>query len=144
MKHMFYICLIVAASLTVIAADPVDDAKAIQGSWVPVKGVLGGKPMPEVVLKGINLKLKDGKYDVVSDGHPDKGTYTIEATSRPKGMTVIGTEGPNAGKTFPAIYEVKGDMLCICYDLSGVKRPAEFKSVAGTMLYLVTYTRKKD
>jgi uncharacterized protein (TIGR03067 family) len=57
-------------------------------------------------------------------------------------MTITGTEGPNYGKTFPAIYELKGDTLRICYDLSGTKRPTEFKSVAGTRLYLVTYHRK--
>jgi hypothetical protein len=30
------------------------------------------------------------------------------------------------------------------YDLSGAKRPTEFKSLAGTRLYLVTYNRKKE
>jgi uncharacterized protein (TIGR03067 family) len=59
-------------------------------------------------------------------------------------MTITGTGGPNVGKTFPAIYEIKGDTLRICYDLSGAQRPTEFKSVAGTKLYLVTYTRKKE
>ena len=59
-------------------------------------------------------------------------------------MTITGTEGPNHGKTFPAIYEIKGDTLRICYDLSGVKRPTEFKSVPGTRLYLVTYSRIKQ
>ena len=44
-------------------------------------------------------------------------------------MTITGTEGPNHGRTFPAIYELKGDTLRICYDLSGAKRPTEFKSI---------------
>ena len=34
-------------------------------------------------------------------------------------MTITGTEGPNRGKTFPAIYELKDDTLRICDDLSG-------------------------
>lgn len=59
-------------------------------------------------------------------------------------MTVTGTEGPNQGKKFPCIYELQGDTLRICYDLSGAKRPTEFKSVAGTKLYLVTYARKRE
>jgi uncharacterized protein (TIGR03067 family) len=59
-------------------------------------------------------------------------------------MIITGTEGPNIGKTYPAIYELKGDLLRICYDLSGVKHPTEFKSIAGTKLYLVTYNRKKE
>ena len=102
------------------------------------------QPLPEAVLKTISLKLDHGKYDVSAAGEPDKGTYTLDAASNPKGMSITGTEGPNNGKTYPAIYEIKGDTLRICYDLSGAKRPTEFKSVAGTHLYLVTYNRKKE
>ena len=144
MKHILYICLAVAASLSALAADSPDDAKAVQGSWKPVKAELGGQPMPDAVLKSISLKLDKGKYEVFVGAHPDRGTYTIDSDTKPKSMSVTGTEGPNTGKTFPAIYELKGDTLRICYDLSGAKRPTEFKSVAGTKLYLVTYTRKKE
>jgi len=144
MKPVLYVCLFVAASLAAIAAAPPDDAKAVQGSWTPTKADLGGQPMPEAVLKTISLKLDNGKYEVFAGGSPDKGTYTIDSSSKPKGMTITGTEGPNKGKTFPSIYEVQGDTLRICYDLSGTKRPTEFKSSAGTRLYLVTYIRKKD
>ena len=144
MKHILYLGLIVAASLTAFAADPPNDAKAVQGSWTPAKAELGGQPMADAVLKSISLKLTNGKYEVSVGGQPDKGTYTLDSTSKPKSMTITGTEGPNHGKTFPAIYELKGDTLRICYDLSGSKQPAEFKSVAGTRLYLVTYKRKKE
>jgi uncharacterized protein (TIGR03067 family) len=95
-------------------------------------------------LKSISLKLDHGKYEVFVGGNPDRGTYIIDSASKPKSMTIPGTEGPNHGKTFPAIYELKGDTLRICYDLSGAKRPTEFKSVAGMKLYLVTYNRKKE
>lgn len=99
--------------------------------------------MPEAVRKSISLKLDDGKYEVFVGERPDRGTYTIDTVTRPKSMTITGTEGPNHGKAFPAIYELKDDTLRICYDLSGAKRPAEFKSVTGTKLYLVTYRRTK-
>ena len=144
MRNILYIGLTVAASLTAFAADPQDDAKAVQGSWTPAKADLGGQPMTEAVLKSISLKLDHGKYEVFVGDKPDKGTYTLDSTSMPKSMTITGTEGPNQGKTFPAIYELKGDTLRICYDLSGAKRPTEFKSIAGTKLYLVTYNRKKE
>jgi uncharacterized protein (TIGR03067 family) len=144
MKHILYLGLTVAASLIAFAADPSDDAKAVQGSWEPAKADLGGQPMAEVVLKSISLKLDNGKYEVFVGKAPDKGTYTLDSNSKPKSITITGTEGPNQGKTFPAIYELNGDKLRICYDLSGAKRPTEFKSVAGTKLYLVTYNRKKE
>ena len=74
---------------------------------------------------------------------PDNGTITIDPAAKPKAMIVTGVTGPNAGKTFPAIYEFNGDTLRICYDLSGAKRPTEFSTTPGTKLYLVDYERAK-
>jgi uncharacterized protein (TIGR03067 family) len=136
--------LALAASLLAVAAGQPDDAKSVQGNWTPAKAELGGQPMTEAVLKSISLKLDNGKYEVYVGNEPDRGLYVIDSTTNPKSMTITGTEGPNSGKTFPAIYELKGETLRICYDLSGAKRPTEFKTGAGTKLYLVTYHRKKE
>jgi len=142
MKHFFCLCLAFVFSLNVSAAEATNDVRAVQGNWKPVKADLGGQPLPDAVLKTISLKLDNGKYEVFVGDKPDRGTYSLDTASQPKGMSITGTEGPNRGKTFPAIYELEGDTLRICYDLSGAKRPAEFKTVAGTQLYLVTYQRK--
>jgi uncharacterized protein (TIGR03067 family) len=144
MRTIICIGLAVAISLGAFAADSPDDARAIQGNWKPVKAELAGQPMPDAVLKTISLQLDNGKYEVFVGSEPDRGTYTLDSDSKPKGMSITGTEGPNRGKTFPAIYELNGDTLCICYDLSGAKRPTEFKTSAGTQLYLVTYHRKQE
>jgi uncharacterized protein (TIGR03067 family) len=144
MIYLLCICLTVGASLNVFAADSPDDGKAVQGKWKPTKAELAGQPMTDAVLKVISLKLDNGKYEVFVGDEPDRGTYTVDSTTHPKSMTVTGTDGVNRGKTFPAIYELNGDTLRICYDLSGAKRPTEFKSLAGTKLYLVTYNRKNE
>ena len=123
---------------------PDDDARAVQGQWKPVRAELAGKAMTDAVLKIISLKLDDGKYEVFVGDEPDRGTYALDPAPTPRGMTITGTDGPNRGRTFPAIYELNRDTLRICYDLSGMKRPAEFKSIAGTRLYLVTYIRKQE
>jgi uncharacterized protein (TIGR03067 family) len=140
--HRYFVIAAGLLAAAAFAADVPNDAKGIQGTWVPTKGELGGKPVPETVLKAISLKLDDGNYLTTIPSEPDKGTYALDPTSKPKSITVKGTEGPNKGKTFPAIYELQGDTLRICYDLSGSKRPSEFKTTAGTSLYLVTYKRK--
>jgi uncharacterized protein (TIGR03067 family) len=135
--------LAVAAAMIAFAADSINDAKAVQGTWKPATAVLAGQAMPEAVVKSISLKLDKGEYEVLVGERSDRGTYRLDSASNPKSMTITGTEGPNRGKTFPAIYELTGDVLRICYDLSGASRPAEFKSSAGTKLYLVTYHRQK-
>ena len=144
MKPIVHLCLAMVVSASLFAADPPDDSKQLQGKWVPVTAQLGGQPLADAILKSISLKLDKGKYEVFVGEHPDRGTYTTDTAASPKSITVVGTEGPNQGKTFPAIYELKDDTLRICYDLSGAKRPTEFKSETGTKLYLVTYKRKKD
>jgi uncharacterized protein (TIGR03067 family) len=143
MKSIFCIGLVLAASLSAFATGTPDDAKAVQGSWTPAKAELAGMALPDVVLKSISLKLEGGKYEVSVGGKPDNGTYTIDPATTPRSISITGTDGPNKGKTFLAIYELKDDTLRVCYDLSGAKRPAEFKSDADNKLYLVTYTRVK-
>ncbi len=141
-KPALWIWLVSVAMLTATAADP-PAAEALEGAWTPVKAELGGQPMDDSVLKTISLKLHHGDYEVSVAGQPDKGTYTIDSSTKPRAMTITGTDGPNKGKTFPAIYELRGGTLRICYDLSGHKRPEEFKTEPGTRLYLVTYRRKQ-
>ena len=121
-----------------------DDSKAVQGTWIPVQAELAGQAMPDAVLKTILLKLDQGKYEVTVAGKTDKGTCTQDPTTKPKRLSIQGTDGPNAGKTFLCIYEIDGDTFRVCYDLSGMKHPDNFATAKGTALYLVTYSRKKD
>ena len=141
MKYLLCAWFALGVSLGAFADSP-DDAEAVQGNWKPIKAELATQPMSKNVLKSISLKMEDGKYEVFVGDKPDKGTYTLDSSTKPKSMTITGTAGPNSGKTFPAIYELKGDTLRICYDLAGTKRPTEFKTVAGTKLYLVTYKKE--
>ncbi len=119
MRSAFYFAVPILSAALAFAADRPDDAKSIRGAWTPSKAELGGKPVADAVLKMIKLKLDNGKYVASVAGESDIGTYTLDVASKPKGMTVNGTEGPNKGKSFPAIYELDGDSLRICYDLSG-------------------------
>ena len=90
------------------------------------------------------MVLKDDNYLVTVGKDPDEGKCKIDPTKTPKTIDVTGVKGPNQGKTFLAIYELKGDDLRVCYDLSGKQRPTEFKSAEGTQLFLVTYKRQKS
>jgi uncharacterized protein (TIGR03067 family) len=122
---------------------PKGDAKAFEGTWLAESAVMGGNAFPEALRKSIRLEIKDGKYTVTVGAAVDKGSCKFDESKKIKTMDVTGEEGPNKGKTFPAIYELKGDMLKVCYDLSGTKRPEEFVSKPGTMLFLATYKKQK-
>jgi len=143
MKPFLYLGFALAALLTACKKAPTD-AEAIQGTWLPVSATLLGQPVGDAILQTISLKVDIDTYEIHSGTDTDFGTYTLDATTTPKRMTVTGTAGVNKGRTFPAIYELNGDTLRICHDLSGKQRPTEFKSTVGTQLYLVTYQRKKE
>ena len=124
------------------ADDSKKDEAKIDGTWQATSAELGGKKLPKKVTENLKLTLKKGEYEVQAES-PDRGTVTYKDSADPKEMDIKGVEGPNEGKTFLAIYELSGDKLKICYDLSGKSRPTEFKTKAETQLFLVTYERKK-
>jgi uncharacterized protein (TIGR03067 family) len=119
------------------------DGQKIQGTWKPVTAALGGKPFPDELLKTMTLVLTDGKYTVTVGELTDEGTVKLDPAKEPRAMDIMGTKGPNQGKTILAIYELTDTTLRICYDLSGKARPNEFKTKADTQLFLVEYKRQK-
>jgi uncharacterized protein (TIGR03067 family) len=121
-----------------------DDAKDLEGTWALTSGELGEAKFPDELVKTIKLVVKDGKYAVTVGKQEDKGTCKLAPDKKPKEMDIIGSDGPNKGKTFLAIYELKGDELKICYDLGGKDRPTEFKAKANTMHFLAVYKRIKE
>lgn len=125
------------------APSATEDGKKMQGSWKPVAAELGGKPFPDEVLKTMKLVLTDGKYTVTVGEQTDEGTVKLDPAKAPRAMDVVGTRGPNRGKTILAIYELTDTTLRVCYDLSGKARPKEFKTQADTPLFLVEYKRQK-
>ena len=116
------------------------DRKTIEGTWIPVAFEVGGAKLPEEAFKDAKLVMSDGHYAYQND----YGTYKLIPGEKPKAIDVSGTEGPNQGKTFPAIYELTGDTLRICYDLAGKTRPTEFATRAGTRQFLASYKRAKQ
>lgn len=145
MKQPWLVCVLVLSAFVPAGrcegpGGDTDDGKAIQGTWLSDSAVMAGKEFPEAVVKSLRLVLADGKYTV---NKVDEGTVKLDPTKKPKAMDIVCSKGPNKGKTILAIYEMKGDTLRVCYDLSGKGRPEEFKSKPDTQLFLVNYRRQK-
>lgn len=144
MLHKLFATLFLVVSFSSVVWS--DDAKddTLEGTWLPSSAEIGGKMFPDEVRKSIKLVIKDDKYTVTVGEQVDEGTVKLMPSATPKALDVTGTKGPNKGKTILAIYEQKGDTLRVCYDLSGKKRPTEFKTKEGTQLFLVEYKRQKE
>jgi uncharacterized protein (TIGR03067 family) len=138
------VCVCVASvALGDDSARAKEDGKKMEGNWKPVTAELGGKPYPDEILKTMTLVLADGKYTVTVGGQPDEGKVKLDPAKEPRAMDIVGTKGPNQGKTILAIYELTDSTLRVCYDLSGKARPKEFKTKPDTLLFLVEYKRQK-
>ena len=145
-----FITLTATFALVGVAADksgaPKSDVYPQDGVWKPVSASLGGSKMPKSALSAISLRISGANYEVsvMGERQPDRGTHALDESTTPKRITITSTNGPNKGKTFLAIYEMKDDVsMRVCYDLSGKEFPTEFKAPAGTQMYLVGYRRQK-
>ena len=143
-KLFVAIALVVSCSSAARSDEAKDEAKSMEGTWLSSAAELGGEKFPDEVRKTIKLVIGDGKYTVTAGKNPDRGTVELDPSKKPKEMDITGTEGPNKGKTILTIYERIGDTLRVCYDLSGKSRPAEFKTTAGSRLFLVEYKLQKQ
>jgi uncharacterized protein (TIGR03067 family) len=119
-------------------------SSALDGAWQVVKAELAGRKWSDEMFKDLVLVIDGNRYLVKSAEHDDRGTVTYIPAESPKAMDIAGTDGPNKGKRFLAIYKTDGDTLVVCYDLSGKARPKEFKTEPGTALFLATYRKKKS
>jgi uncharacterized protein (TIGR03067 family) len=119
---------------------------SLDGSWLVRSAELGGKPFAALI--GFGLKINGNAYGVgVPPNYHDRGRLVMfgdELAGEPGRLDVVGEEGPNQGKRFPAIYRLLagGRELEICYDLAGEERPRQFSSREGSKQLRVSYQRQ--
>ncbi|WP_165075320.1 TIGR03067 domain-containing protein [Paludisphaera rhizosphaerae] len=143
LKLLFAFAMLLTCCAAVPGADAADVNDQMEGVWIPAKGEMAGQPLPDDFLKTFKLEVKDDKYTVTINGQVDKGDCKRDPAAKPKTLDITGTDGPNKGKTIPAIYERNGDSLKVCYDISGKERPKEFKTADGSLQFFVEYKLQK-
>ena len=131
--------------MSVSASDssPPPSSHPLRGTWKMVRAELAGEPAHPLLVDNTTVELTLDRYAVYYDGEiADRGRYTFLPGDPHHYLTLHGVEGPNAGRTIPAIFQRVGELLRICYGLDG-SAPTAFASPPGSPLYLVTYRRKK-
>jgi uncharacterized protein (TIGR03067 family) len=117
--------------------------RGIEGAWVPVAANVAGR---ELVINDLRVKylvLDAGGYSIVDRTNQivDSGEYLVDDAASPQTMDIVGREGPNAGRTMLAIYQLDADRLTVCYDLDGKERPRDMQPRDDKLLLSITYTR---
>jgi uncharacterized protein (TIGR03067 family) len=117
--------------------------RGLEGAWVPVAANVAGRELVVNDLRVKYLVLDAGGYSIVDRTNQivDSGEYLVDDAVSPQTMDIVGREGPNAGRTMLAIYQLDADRLTVCYDLDGKERPRDMQPREDKLLLSITYTR---
>ncbi len=114
---------------------------SIEGRWQLLRAEQAGEAAPELVVRRTTLSLVAGKYAIWFAGEEmDSGTFETGGLAGALTLLLRGLRGPNAGRTIPCIYQLRGDRLRICYGFNGTA-PTDFATAANDQRYLATYQR---
>lgn len=115
----------------------------LEGTWVPVAADVAGKSLfvPELRVK--YLVLNSGGYSIIDRTNRivDSGRYVADEGVRPSTLDIVGRQGPGAGRTLLAIFQLDEDSLTVCYDLDGNERPRDMQPKEDQLLLSITYAR---
>jgi uncharacterized protein (TIGR03067 family) len=118
--------------------------RGLEGAWAPVAATVGGHSLLVAELRVKYLVLESGGYSIIDRSNQivDSGDYLVDTAASPQTIDIVGREGPNAGRTMLAIYQLEADRLTVCYDLEDTKeRPSRMQSNDDQLLLSITYTR---
>lgn len=135
-----------AAAFLITAAPttkkPPDDRKKLQGTWTGIAGEVEGDKTSAEEAGHLSFTITGNTYTVKSDGQiVETGTFTLDPTRKPRSMDATLRGGDEAGKIYPAIYELMGDTLQICIAQPGKPRPRSFSAPGGSGLRLFILRR---
>jgi uncharacterized protein (TIGR03067 family) len=111
----------------------------LNGTWLPVKQEIGGKPLPAAAFETQKLIINDSTYIVVAES-VDKGVIRYSENK----MDIFGKDGVNAGKHFTAIYKYENEQLTICYNLSGNAYPEAFETKSKPYLFISVFKKSQE
>ena len=106
------------------------------GIWFPHSAEFAGNEIP---LHGTRLTIEGDRYGIETPDGKDAGTLVFNTAVVPHQIDIIGTDGPNSGRTILAIGRREADQLTICYDVGGGPRPSEFTAPEASTRLLVVY-----
>lgn len=143
--------LLAVSALTASADDAKDEAikkdrQRIEGTWRIVELVVNGDLAKEEDAGKLTVvNGSDGTWSVRSeDTEISKGTSTFDPTQTPKTIDFTPTIGDSAGQLHLGIYKLGKNARKLCFAPSGMERPTEFTSEAGSGHILVTFERVKS
>jgi uncharacterized protein (TIGR03067 family) len=120
-----------------------DSSCKLEGAWVPVAASVSGQELLVAELRVKYFVLDGHDYSIIdcSNQIVDCGEYLVNDSANPRTIDIVGRDGPNAGRSMLAIFELKDGQLTVCYDLDGDRRPEDMQVHEDQLLLSITYER---
>jgi uncharacterized protein (TIGR03067 family) len=121
---LLFVCLI-AGCETVSSPNSADDARKWQGIWKLVSSTYDGEPQTADMEW-----IVDGNRYAISlnhQSHEDPYTFKLDASRKQIDVTHHETPAGTFGGSLKGIYEVSGNSLTVCYDLTGQRYPESLR-----------------
>jgi uncharacterized protein (TIGR03067 family) len=143
-----HVLMLLTAVLLVAADGPADankkDLEKLQGDWGVASQVIDGRKVADDEAQTLFRTVKDDTYTVFYyDKQIGKGTFTIDATQKPKAIDARPAGAAKGSPPLLGIYEVEGDTYRVCFAPAGKERPKDFACQAGSGHTLTVWKREK-
>ena len=119
------------------------DLAALQGSWAQIDLEADGvsNPPDPHSAPGALTTFVGSRFEVrtLTGTLLLAGTFTLDASTRPKSITWIDSMGEDMGRPLPAIYKLDGDNFV--FIASNESRPCVFETTAGQTMR--TFVRRR-
>jgi uncharacterized protein (TIGR03067 family) len=123
------------------AADPL---APLQGTWEVVSLEKSGSAVPQDDIAGLTVIITGSSYKVINKDNVSKGTFSLDPSKEPKQMDVQHTTESGDSQSMPAIYDVNGDTMRVCYNPEGGTRPSSFSTKPENAYFSAVYKRKTE
>jgi uncharacterized protein (TIGR03067 family) len=132
-------CLL-AGCRDISAADSADDAKKWQGAWKLVTYTYDG----ETQTTDMEWIVDGDHYNIRLNGHLHEDPNWFKLNASLKQIDVFHHETPPGtyGGKLRGIYDINGDSLTVCYDLTGQGYPNSFDAKRGSRQVLYRFRRE--
>jgi uncharacterized protein (TIGR03067 family) len=119
------------------------DLDRLQGTWYVTSIETDGTRLPASAIGESQIVVTGTRFTSLAMGATYAGTLELQQGSRPKGLDLLFTAGPEQGNRNRGIYKLEGARWTICLATRGTNRPTTFTSKSGTGVALQTLSRAK-
>ena len=128
------------------ATSPADDQQKLQGTWKMDSAVLNGQPL----MNDVRWVFDGDSVTVVMNGNYQGGVkshYELGTGESPNTILIKSFDNPLAsqgyyGGSYTGIYNLSGDKLRVCYDMTGRQYPKSFDAGKGSLRMTYQFTRE--